>query len=110
MEDRKVEVIRKKSPPRNCSKQRKAEVSLEIRDLISLILKKILQHPDKLNVIIEEGPDTVVYDVDFDPSDFGRLVGSKGKHISALRVIVLTISATQGFRAIVRIKDEERFY
>lgn len=110
MEDRKVDIIRKRSAPRVCTQEKKAEISVEIQNLISSILTQILQHPEKLKVTIEDGPDTVVYDVDFDPSDFGRLVGAKGKHIGALRVIVLTISATHGFRAIVRIKDEERFY
>lgn len=65
--------------------------------------------PDKTAVTIKVGEKTTIYEIETIREDFGRLIGTGGKHISSLRTIVAAMSATHGFRSVIAIKDEEKF-
>ncbi|KYG64683.1 hypothetical protein AZI86_10755 [Bdellovibrio bacteriovorus] len=82
----------------------------KIQAILINILQCMLKYPEKMSVEIEQGERTTLFIVDVDKVDFGRLVGSRGKNIESLRTIVQSISGSQGFRAILQIKDEERFF
>jgi predicted RNA-binding protein YlqC (UPF0109 family) len=112
----KVAVIRRRieldsAPPVNSAMTlSKQEVKQEIVVCITHILKHLLGVPAELNVTIEEGEKTTIFEVDVAKSDFGRLLGAKGKNIGSLRTLVSAIAAVHDFRAIIRIKDEDRFF
>jgi predicted RNA-binding protein YlqC (UPF0109 family) len=74
------------------------------------VLNQLLNLPEQSNVTIISGGKTTVYQIDIAQEDFGRFVGPRGKHINALRVLVSMIAWSKNFRAIVQIKDEERFF
>lgn len=92
------------------SPDEKEPVILFLQSLQESILKNLLKCPEKSGVYIKQGPRTTVFEIDIIQEDFGRLVGSKGKTIDALRVIVGAIAATNNIRAIVVVKDQDRFY
>lgn len=82
----------------------------KIQTILDSILHCILKNPDKMSVEVQQGERTTIFVVDVDKSDFGRLVGTKGKTIDSLRTIAQGIAGTHGFRAVLQIKDEERFF
>lgn len=81
-----------------------------IKDIIQSVLNYMLIHPKKSDVSIKQGEQTTVYEIDLVQEDFGRLMGKNGKNIDALRVLTLAIARANNFRAVVAIKDEDRFY
>lgn len=80
-----------------------------ISEIIRTILASLLSGTAKFEVSYSVGPQTTVFLIDVEQSDFGRLLGSKGKNIGSLRTLVGSMAANQGFRAIIQIKDEMKF-
>ncbi|MET3557555.1 putative RNA-binding protein YlqC (UPF0109 family) [Streptococcus rupicaprae] len=62
-----------------------------IEDLIIAIVKPLISQPDKLTLRIEDTPEFLEYHLDLDPSDIGRVIGRKGRTISAIRTIVYSV-------------------
>lgn len=85
-------------------------VRAKIKDLLMNALQMIVAHEDRVTVDIIKGDQTTIFEVDIHPEDFGRLIGSKGRNIGGLRAVAFAISSVHGFRSIIRIKDEERFF
>jgi predicted RNA-binding protein YlqC (UPF0109 family) len=82
----------------------------EIKEIIFQILRKILSQPKALSIDIVIGSNTTIYMIDVVQEDFGRLLGSKGKTIGGLRTVIGAMAAASGIRAVISVKDEERFF
>jgi predicted RNA-binding protein YlqC (UPF0109 family) len=110
--EKKIEVIRKRpeSSPTLAHSISKDEAKKQIAATVKQFLTYVVTDPEHVEVSLEEGEKTTIIEVDFAQKDFGRVVGSKGKLIGALRTLVTAMSATHDFRAVVRIKDEGRFF
>lgn len=85
-------------------------VRLYLKEMILSVLHNMLQFPKDCQVDIEIGPRSTVFYIDVRQEDFGRLMGTRGKNINALRTIALAIGATHGLRVVIQIKDEYRFF
>lgn len=105
MTEKNIPVIHKK--PVTITKDSNRE---EIRTFVHNTLKLILSNHEKLSVTHWVGEKTTVYQVDLAQDDFGRLLGTKGKTLNGLRAIVGAIAGAKGFRAIIEIKEEDRFF
>ena len=55
-----------------------------IENLIIAIVKPLISQPDALTIKIEDTPEFLEYDV-------GRVIGRKGRTISAIRTIVYSV-------------------
>ncbi|MGT2756705.1 KH domain-containing protein [Streptococcus ovuberis] len=62
-----------------------------IEHLIIAIVKPLISQPDNLTLRIEDTPEFLEYHLDLDPSDIGRVIGRKGRTISAIRTIVYSV-------------------
>ena len=62
-----------------------------IENLIIAIVKPLISQPDALTIKIEDTPEFLEYHLDLDPSDVGRVIGRKGRTISAIRTIVYSV-------------------
>jgi predicted RNA-binding protein YlqC (UPF0109 family) len=86
----------------------------ENRKYICVMLKSVISefvdHPEKVQVDYHVGEKTTVFELDIDPADFGKVLGGKGRTISSLRTIVLAITSRKGYRSVINIKDEDRFF
>ena len=60
-----------------------------IENLIIAIVKPLISQPDALTIKIEDTPEFLEYHLD--PSDVGRVIGRKGRTISAIRTIVYSV-------------------
>lgn len=75
----------------------------EARLFLLFMLEKILDYHDDIRVSSEVGPHTAKYQVDCNPADLGKLIGSKGKTISGMRTLLSAYLAKKGLRAIIEI-------
>ena len=110
MTEKKVEIFKKRPVLEGNGKVDIEAVKVEILEILVSILKLVLRRPDLSKVFIIQGERTTIYEIDVSQEDFGRLVGAKGKNINSIRTVVQAISLSNSFRAIVQIKDEDRFF
>ena len=62
-----------------------------LENLIIAIVKPLISQPDVLTIKIEDTPEFLEYHLDLDQSDVGRVIGRKGRTISAIRTIVYSV-------------------
>lgn len=76
-----------------------------IENLIIAIVKPLISQPDNFTIKIEDTPEFLEYHLDLDSSDIGRIIGKKGRTITAIRSIVYSVP-TQGKK--VRLVIDEK--
>ncbi|WP_201336552.1 KH domain-containing protein [Streptococcus suis] len=62
-----------------------------IENLIIAIVKPLISQPDSLTIKIVDTPEFLEYHLDLVQSDIGRIIGRKGRTISAIRTIVYSV-------------------
>lgn len=62
-----------------------------IENLIIAIVKPLISQPDSLTIKIVDTPEFLEYHLDLAQSDIGRVIGKKGRTISAIRTIVYSV-------------------
>jgi predicted RNA-binding protein YlqC (UPF0109 family) len=67
-------------------RDRKGENGL--KDLISDIVKALVDQPEQVTVTETEGGNTVVLEVKVAKSDMGKVIGKRGRHADAIRTIL----------------------
>lgn len=88
-----------------------SKIREHIRSVVEQSIGLVIVASDGFSVETKVGERTTQYIVDITQQQhFGRLLGSKGKNIGALRTLVSAMASANGFRAIVSIKDEDRFF
>lgn len=72
--------------------------------LVSYIVKSLVDNPDKVKVTTEqESEKVVIVKVVVDPADLGKVIGKGGRIASSIRTIIKSASAKSGRRFIVKI-------
>ncbi|HEN0135773.1 TPA: KH domain-containing protein [Streptococcus agalactiae] len=77
-----------------------------IENLIIAIVKPLISQPDQLTIKIQDGPEFLEYHLDLDTQDIGRVIGKKGRTITAIRSIVYSVP-TQGEKVRLIIDEKE---
>ena len=62
-----------------------------IENLIIAIVKPLISQPENLTIKIVDTPEFLEYHLDLDQSDIGRVIGKKGRTLSAIRTIVYSV-------------------
>ncbi|NCB78815.1 MAG: KH domain-containing protein [Bacilli bacterium] len=62
-----------------------------IENLIIAIVKPLISQPENFTIKIVDTPEFLEYHLDLDQSDIGRVIGKKGRTISAIRTIVYSV-------------------
>ena len=70
-----------------------------MKELIELVAKKLVQHPEDVSVRLIEGDAGQVYELQVNPDDMGRVIGKDGRTAKALR----TLTASAATKADVRV-------
>ncbi|NQN95591.1 KH domain-containing protein [Streptococcus suis] len=76
-----------------------------IENLIIAIVKPLISQPDSLTIKIVDTPEFLEYHLDLDKSDIGRIIGKKGRTISAIRTIVYSVPTSDKK---VRLVNDEK--
>ena len=59
-----------------------------MKELVELIVKSLVDNPDKVKVTQLDGEQSSIIEVAVAPEDMGKVIGKQGRNAQAIRVIV----------------------
>ena len=74
-----------------------------MKDLVSYIVKGLVEHPDDVDVTEIEGEKTTVFELRVNDEDLGKVIGKGGKTARALRTVLSAASVSTDRRVILEI-------
>ncbi len=76
-----------------------------MKDLIADIVKALVDQPDQVSVTEVEGGHTVVLEISVAKSDMGKVIGKKGRHADAIRIILSAAAGKVRKRYVLEIVE-----
>ncbi len=76
-----------------------------MKELVEVIAKALVEHPDKVTVTEQTEGSTVKVDLRVDPSDMGKVIGRQGRIARAIRAVVKAAATRDNIAAEVNIDD-----
>ena len=67
-----------------------------MQSLIETVVKMLVDKPDEVNVEAVESDQTIIYELTVGDGDYGKVIGKKGRNVSALRTILFALNAKEG--------------
>ena len=67
-----------------------------MQEFIEMVVKQLVDKPDEVNVNTVEGEQQIIFELTVGDGDFGKVIGKKGRNISALRTLLFAINAKNG--------------
>ncbi len=67
-----------------------------MQEFIDTVVKQLVDKPDEVNVSALEGEQQIIFELTVGDGDFGKVIGKKGRNISALRTLLFAINAKNG--------------
>jgi len=74
-----------------------------LKELIELMIKGIVENPDKVEINQIVGEKTSVFEIKADPDDIGKIIGKQGRNIKSIRTIINAASQRDSKRVIIEI-------
>ena len=74
-----------------------------MRELIKLIIKGIVDNPDKVEINEIIGEKSSIFEVRVDPNDIGKVIGRQGRNIKSIRTIVNAAAQKEDMRVVLEI-------
>ena len=74
-----------------------------MKELIELISKRLVEHPDDVEVSVIENEDGQVFELRVNPEDMGRVIGKNGRVAKAVRTLIGSAAAKANVRATLDI-------
>ncbi len=76
-----------------------------MKDLISDIVKALVDQPDQVSVTEVKGGHTVVLELSVAKSDMGKVIGKRGRHADAIRIILSAAAGKVRKRYVLEIVE-----
>ena len=76
-----------------------------MKNLIEYILIHIVDHPEDVNIEVNNEGDNTIYTITVHPEDMGRVIGKKGSVIQSIRTIARVRAIKEGERARIIVAD-----
>ena len=67
-----------------------------MQEFIETVVKQLVDKPDEVNVSAIEGEQQIIFELTVGDGDFGKVIGKRGRNISALRSLLFAINAKNG--------------
>ena len=67
-----------------------------MQEYIESVVKLLVDKPDEVNVEAVESDQTIIYELTVGDGDYGKVIGKRGRNISAIRTILFAINAKEG--------------
>ena len=64
-----------------------------MKEFIETVVKQLVDKPDEVNVNAVEGEQQIIFELTVGDGDFGKVIGKRGRNISALRSLLFAINA-----------------
>lgn len=76
-----------------------------MKELITLLAKALVDHPDQVQVTEVEGNQTTVIELKVAKEDLGKVIGKEGRNARAMRTILGAASAKLKKRTVLEILE-----
>jgi predicted RNA-binding protein YlqC (UPF0109 family) len=76
-----------------------------LKELIELIIKGIVDNPDRVEINEVIGEKSSIYEVRVDSDDIGKVIGRQGRNIKSIRTIVNAAAQKDDKRVVIEIVD-----
>ncbi|MCC3376264.1 KH domain-containing protein [Cohnella sp. REN36] len=77
-----------------------------MEQLIRVIARALVDHPEDVQIQVREDARGLVYELSVHPGDVGKVIGKQGRIAKALRTVVTSASVKERKRVIVDIVSE----
>jgi predicted RNA-binding protein YlqC (UPF0109 family) len=67
-----------------------------MQEFIETVVKQLVDKPDEVNLNAVEGEQQIIFELTVGDGDFGKVIGKRGRNISALRSLLFAINAKNG--------------
>ena len=67
-----------------------------MQEFIESVVKLLVDKPDEVKVEAVESDQTIIYELTVGDGDYGKVIGKRGRNISAIRTILFAINAKEG--------------
>ncbi|CAM4344518.1 KH domain-containing protein [Paenibacillus phoenicis] len=74
-----------------------------MEQLVGVIAKALVDHPDDVRVDVVEKDHLIVYELSVHPDDVGKVIGKQGRIAKALRTVVASAAVKMDKRVTVDI-------
>jgi hypothetical protein len=76
-----------------------------VKELIELIAKKLVQHPEDVQVRVIETENGQSYELRVHSDDMGKVIGKSGRTAKAIRAVLNAAASKQNRRADLQIME-----
>ena len=76
-----------------------------MNDLILLIARRLVSHPEEVEVTETEGDTTSIVELRVAKEDLGRIIGKQGRTAHSIRTIVSAIASRENRRIVLDIVE-----
>jgi uncharacterized protein len=80
-------------------------MAADISELLSFVAKNLVDRPDEVHVARVDERDAIVYELEVDEDDLGKVIGRGGKTARSIRTLVSAIAPRTGKRTLVEILE-----
>jgi uncharacterized protein len=81
------------------------ETTDRLRDLLTQIVKQLVDNPDRVEVAANVGASTLMFEIAVNKEDLGKIIGKRGQTIGAIRTIMMSAAGKIGKRVYVELKE-----
>ena len=67
-----------------------------MKEFIESVVQQLVDKPDEVNVEAVESEQPIIYELTVGDGDYGKVIGKRGRNISAIRTILFAINAKEG--------------
>ena len=67
-----------------------------MKELLTEMIKAIVDKPDEVDITLTESENTIIYELRLGDGDVGKVIGKKGRNVTANRTILSASSAKEG--------------
>ena len=67
-----------------------------MKELLTGMIKAIVDKPDEVDISLTESENTVIYELRLGDGDVGKVIGKKGRNVTAIRTLLSAATAKDG--------------
>ena len=67
-----------------------------MKELLMEMIKAIVDKPDEVDISLTESENTVIYELRLGDGDVGKVIGKKGRNVTAIRTLLSAATAKAG--------------
>lgn len=76
---------------------------MNLQELVAFIARTLVEHPDQVEVAMNERNDSIALELYVAQGDMGRVIGKSGRIANAMRTLVRVAAARQGKRVMLDV-------